>query len=296
MPWQPPRLTAAQIADYRRDGYVIVPGLMSREEIRPLLETYERDPLLDGAMGAVADSSGNAQNVVLWTQPGDDYIGQLPGLARFVDAAETLLGQPVYHWHSKIVPKPPGSAGRWDWHQDYGYWYYEGALLPDMLTVTVSLDGMARDNGAMEVIKGSHRYGRIDVKTQGHASGTEIERLELIMERCERVALEIPPGDGVIFDGLTLHASGPNGSRRGRTLLHLSYNTVANAPVGPGADENHAYRPLEKVPDDALIAHRWGKVFNPGRFHKRTPGSTVHAASPVGFTSVEPVRTARPQA
>lgn len=289
MAWQPPRLTQQQIADYRRDGYVIIPQLLSRDELQPLAACYAEDPLMGGAMGAVADSSGNAQNLVLWTEPGDDYIGHLPGLARFVETAETLLGGPVYHWHSKLVAKPPGSAGRWDWHQDYGYWYYEGCLLPEMLTITASLDGMTRENGALELLKGSHRYGRLDVKTLGHASGTDLDRLALVMERCERVALELEPGDGVIFDGLTLHASPGNNSRRPRTLLHLSYNSVANNPVGPGADEAHSYRPLAKVPDEALLARRWTRIFNPGRFKKQEAGTRVHAASPVGFTSVEPV-------
>jgi hypothetical protein len=290
MSWQPPRLTEAQIADYRRDGYVVIPQLFSAAEVRPIMESYRADPLLGGNMAAVADSSGNAQNLVLWTQPGDDYIGLLPGLARFVEGAETLLGGPVYHWHSKLVCKPPGAPGRFDWHQDYGYWYYEGCLLPEMITVTVTLDGMDKSNGAMEVIEGSHRFGRIDVKAFGQASGTDPERLALVMERCERVVLELEPGDGIFFDGLTLHASGPNQSQRSRTLLHVSYNTVRNAPVGPGADEVHAYRPLAKVPDAALLADPQRPVFHPGRFLTRKPGEDVHKASPVGFTVVEPVR------
>jgi hypothetical protein len=290
MSWQPPRLSAAQIDDYRRDGYVVVPQLFSPAEVRPIVDSYRADPLLGGHMAAVADSSGNAQNLVLWTKADDDYIGLLPGLARFVEGAETLLGAPVYHWHSKLVCKPPGAPGRFDWHQDYGYWYYEGCLLPEMITVTVTLDGMDRANGAMEVIKGSHRFGRIDVKTVGKASGTDPERLALVMERCERVVLELEPGDGIFFDGLTLHASGPNRSQRSRTLLHVSYNTVRNAPVGPGADDVHAYRPLAKVSDGALLDDPQRPVFHPGRFLKRKPGEDVHKASPVGFTVVEPVR------
>jgi hypothetical protein len=290
MSWQPPRLTEAQIADYRRDGYVVVPQLFSAAEVRPIVERYRADPLLGGNMAAVADSSGNAQNLVLWTKPDDDYIGLLPGLARFVEGAETLLGGPVYHWHSKLVCKPPGAPGRFDWHQDYGYWYYEGCLLPEMITVTVTLDGMDRANGAMEVIEGSHRFGRIDVKTVGQASGADPDRLALVMQRCERRVLELEPGDGIFFDGLTLHASGPNRSQRSRTLLHVSYNTVRNAPVGPGADDAHAYRPLAKVPDAALLADPARPVFHPGRFLTRKPGEDVHKASPVGFTVVEPVR------
>ena len=43
----------------------------------------------------------------------------------------------------------------------------------------------------------------------------------------------------------------PIRSERPRTLLHCSYNAVANAPYVAG-QEHHAFRPLEVAPDTAL--------------------------------------------
>lgn len=282
------RLTPDEIQRYRDDGFLIVREFFSADEIAPLAEATASDPTFGGALGAVADSSGNAQNLVTWVEPSSDYIGMVPFLDRMVTAAEDLIGREVYHWHSKFVPKPPHTQGRWDWHQDYGYWYYEGCLLPDMITATFSVDGMSRENGAMQVLRGSHRMGRIDVKKIGKASGTDPERLALAMERYELVYVELAPGDTVFFDSLTLHCSGPNDSDRPRTLLHASYNARDNVPFN-GGPANHPYRPIVRVPDDALRARRWTSIFSQHRFIPRKPGDDVHKDSPVGFTVVEPV-------
>ena len=230
------RLTANQIGAYRRDGFVVLPGFFAAEEIEPLRRACLADPEIEGALWALADSQGNPQEVVTWTELGSDYLGVLPRLARMVEAAAEAIGKPVYHWHSKLSMKKPGSAGRWDWHQDYGYWYEEGCLAPDMTTCMIAVDPTDRENGCVELVRGSHLLGRIDHKRLGAASGVDPERLTHILGRHERVACEMAPGDAVFFHANTLHASGANRSDRPRTLLHCSYNAIANEhPSSPKA-------------------------------------------------------------
>ena len=73
-----------------------------------------------------------------------------------------LLGGPVYHYQSKLTAKEPEVGGAWEWHQDYGYWYYNGCLRPDLLSVMIALDKTDRNNGCLQIATGSHRLGRID--------------------------------------------------------------------------------------------------------------------------------------
>ncbi|MEM7015985.1 MAG: phytanoyl-CoA dioxygenase family protein, partial [Pseudomonadota bacterium] len=54
--------------------------------------------------------------------------------------AESLIGEPVYHFQSKLTAKDPLVGGAWEWHQDYGYWYYNGCLEPKMLSFMIALD------------------------------------------------------------------------------------------------------------------------------------------------------------
>ena len=104
------RLTTDQIEAYRRDGFVALPGFFTAEEIEPLRRACLADPEIEGALWALADSQGNPQEVVTWTELGSDYLGVLPRLARMVEAAAEAIGKPVYHWHSKLSMKKPGSA------------------------------------------------------------------------------------------------------------------------------------------------------------------------------------------
>ena len=254
-------LSQAEIDQYRTDGYVRLPGFFSREEIAPMQTACHADPTLSGALMALADSLGNAQELVLYTELSNDLVGVIPRLEHVVMAAEALLGGSPYHWHSKLSMKQPASDGTWDWHQDYGYWYHQGVLRPDMLTVAIVVDENTAENGCMSVVKGSHLLGRIEHGRKGEATGVDQARLEQVLESLERVEWPLDVGDAVYFHCNLLHASGPNRSARPRTLIHCSYNAVDNSPFLPG-QEAHAYRPLDVMPDAAILDGAWDTVFD----------------------------------
>ena len=251
------RLSPDRVADFDRDGFLLMPGLFNAAEIEPLARLARHDPRIAGDTVEVIDSTGRGAELFGWSGVTDDLLGAYVRIARLVEAAEDLLGgQEVYHWHSKLSFKMPHSTGRWDWHQDYGSWYLEGCLRPDMLSAMIAVDACSLDNGCVELIRGSHRLGRIDHVAIGQSQGADPEVVERALEQLQRVACEINPGDVVFFHGNTLHASGPNLSDRPRTVLHVSYNTVRNAPVR-GYD-HHAYAPLNMLPDTVLKRRSYG--------------------------------------
>ena len=53
--------------------------------------------------------------------------------------------------------KPPADGGSLIWHQDYGYWYNNGCLYPDFVMAFVALTKNDRENGGLEILKGSHK-------------------------------------------------------------------------------------------------------------------------------------------
>ncbi|HVY17516.1 MAG TPA: phytanoyl-CoA dioxygenase family protein [Dongiaceae bacterium] len=262
-------LSAAQIADFNRDGYIIVPGFFSKEEIMPLHDACAADPTIGGRLRAVADSLGNAQEIIGWEDYADTYIGKVPFMARMIDNAAAILGQPVYHWHAKLSMKRPHTQGRWDWHQDFPYWYDEGCLWPDMLTITIAVDPCSEENGCMKLVKGSHRLGRVNHVKVGEAVGFDPVRLELVLQELEVVPMILEPGDACFFHGNTLHASGPNNADRPRTLLHASYNTIVNTPFIKEGQEHHAYKPYHKVPDSALRLRDYADILDSHPFPLR---------------------------
>ena len=284
------RLTAEERAVFDRDGFVIRRKFVTDAELAPLAEACLGDPDIDGALVGIADSQGNMQEVVTWTdltQP--DMLTVIPRMARFVDASEDLLGRPVYHWHSKLSMKRPGSAGRWDWHQDYAYWYFEGCLYPDMLTATIAVDHTDEANGCLKLVAGSHKLGRIEHNKIGMASGVDPERLALIEQRHRVVSCVMEPGDVVFFHGNTLHASGPNVSDRPRTLLHMSYNAIDNSPFVAEGQDHHKYKPLAKMSDDSMIKRDWKTALTGQPFWSRT-GEASGSRSTYGYTLLRPAR------
>lgn len=260
-------LKPREISLFERDGFVLLPGFFNIFEIAPLREGCLADPSIGGRLRAVADSAGNAQEVIAWTALTDDYLGMVPRLARLIDAAEALLGEPAYHWHSKLSMKAPHTEGRWDWHQDYPYWYDEGCLRPDMLTCMIAIDRVTEANGCVTLVQGSHLLGRINHLPIGEASGCDPIRLDLIRQQLPSVPVEMEPGDACFFHANTLHASGANTSDFPRTILHCSYNTIENSPFIGEGQEHHRYRPFQKLPDSVLTDRVWKEVFKHHQFN-----------------------------
>jgi ectoine hydroxylase-related dioxygenase (phytanoyl-CoA dioxygenase family) len=169
---------------------------------------------------------------------------------RIVGGAEKLLGGEVYHYHSKLTMKRPGGGGTWDWHQDYGYWYKNGCLFPDMLSVAIAVSPSTRENGCLQVLRGSHRMGRLEHGMVGAQTGADMERVESAMKVLEHVYLELSPGDAVFFHANTLHSSDPNRSGATRDVLLCCYNKATNNPYK--AHHHPRYTPIARLPDSAV--------------------------------------------
>jgi ectoine hydroxylase len=245
------QLTDRQVAQFQRDGLLFVRGLFDAEEIGLLRQAMEQDPAIAQHSILRADAEGLGTRISLWNRAGDATYGLAARSARMVDMAQKLLGEPVYHYQSKLTAKDPHVGGAWEWHQDYGYWYYNGCLRPDMLSVMVALDRTDAGNGCLQLIKGSHRLGRIEhVPISDRQNGADPQRMEAIVARFEVVHCELDPGDVVVFHSNTLHRSDQNRSERRRWTFLVCYNAVSNDTLTK--DDDRYYVPLDRVDDGAV--------------------------------------------
>lgn len=244
-------LTPDQRIAYERDGFVMVRGLFDAEESTLLQQAMETDPQVRANLYDRFDASGKATKMVTWNQPGDSVYGLAARSHRIVDTMEDLLGGEVYHYHSKLTAKEPFEGGAWEWHQDYGYWYNNGCLFPLMASVMVALDKCTKENGCLQVLRGSHHMGRIDHGLmEGQQVGADPQRLEHALKRMEVVYAEMEPGDGLFFHCNTLHRSDQNRSPNRRWTVLFCYNAARNNPY---REHHHPfYTPLEKVDDSAI--------------------------------------------
>jgi len=246
-------LDDAARAAFHRDGFFIARGLFDAEETGLLRAAMESDPEVRRNLYDRFDSGGKATKMVSWNHPGDSAYGLAARSRRVVDAMTDLLGGEVYHYHSKLTAKEPKVGGAWEWHQDYGYWYNNGCLFPDMASVQIALDRTDRSNGCLQVLRGSNRMGRIEHKMlEGSQVGADPVRVAKALERLEVVHCEMEPGDGVFFHCNTLHRSDRNESESRRWTLICCYNARANDPYL--AHHHPFYTPIETVDDGAIKA------------------------------------------
>jgi ectoine hydroxylase len=186
-----------------------------------------------------------------WNHPGDSVYGLAARSHRVVDTMEEMLGGEVYHYHSKLTAKEPRDGGAWEWHQDYGYWYHNGCVFPYMASVMVALDKTTRENGCLQVIRGSHHAGRVEHGVlPGQQVGADPRRVEEMLKSLELVYAEMEPGDGLFFHANVMHRSDQNRSENRRWTVLFCYNAARNNPY---LEHHHPqYTPLLKVDDQAI--------------------------------------------
>ena len=85
-----------------------------------------------------------------------------------------------------------------------------------MLTVRLHLDDADGTNGALRVLPGSHRLGRLSS-----------EQIQELRARQRDVLCTAAAGDALLMRPLLLHASGRSTSQRHRRVLHIEYAAFA---------------------------------------------------------------------
>jgi ectoine hydroxylase-related dioxygenase (phytanoyl-CoA dioxygenase family) len=248
------QLTSQQIADYRRDGYIIVKNFLSSTEIDKLYGIATGDDLLRKHAFDLNDQTGKKTKLTLWYNPGDDAYGLLTRSHRMVDSADKLLegDSAVCHFHSKLMQKEPKVGGAWEWHQDYGYWYKNEFLLPDeMISIMVAITRANKQNGCLQVIKGSHRMGRIEHGFAGEQVGASQHYVDLALKTMPLIYVELEPGDALFFHSNLLHRSEANLSDKARWSLISCYNRRDN--IGYNEPNGSHTTPVKVVPDEALM-------------------------------------------
>src|SRR2546423_4260156 len=213
-------VTDEQIEAFRRDGFVVVPDLLSGEEL--------------DRFGAAVDE-GVGQRKAWDTRPLEEksrYEQQFhqcinlwedcPGVRAFTfhqamaAAAAALIGaECVRLWHDQALYKEPGGRAT-DPHQDWPYW---PMAEPDALTAWIPLDGSTIKGGGLGYLAGSHARGyRKFVNIFGDEDPDDVfEQPEL--QGLEPVVVEGPRGGVGFHHAMTFHKAMPNTTdrmRRGR--------------------------------------------------------------------------------
>src|SRR6186713_2422051 len=210
----------AQIADPRHEGHELFYEFHSNESTDP-------STILFHALGEWRITEG--LHDVLWNP-------------RFLVAASQLLGNvPVRFWHDQIFWKPPKKGGVVAWHQDYSYWTRTKPVAH--LTCWCGLDDSTKENGCLQYIAGSQRWGLLPKPVlAGDIQGIRDFLNDEQKEQFDNPQYaEVKAGEAIFHHSLTLHGSGENKSDKPRRAFVI--NAFADGVI---SDSNEPL--LEGVP------------------------------------------------
>ena len=248
------KLTADQIAVYHDQGYLVAKNFCSKAEIDKLYGTAVNDnAMLNNALD-LNDQSGKKTKLSLWFTPGNDVLGYLTRSEKMITAVQQLLGDKarVCHFHSKLMQKEPKVGGAWEWHQDYGYWYKNQFMFPDeLISVMIALTPANKENGCLQVIKNSHKIGRVNHGFAGEQVGADMTMVNNALKTMELVYSELEAGDALFFHSNLLHRSEANLSDQPRWSIISCYSLQSNLAYNETSTSWKT--PVNMVPDEAIL-------------------------------------------
>ena len=217
-------LSAAELQQYRTQGYLVPELRLPEARVRALRESLERllrdnpglrPEKLVSAHVARKDGQANAEGV----KGSDDFLA-LAMDHTIVDAVEQLIGPDIILWGCHVFCKPAGDGHETPWHQDGHYWPIRPLAT---CTVWVALDESTTENGCLRVIPGSH------ASKLTHAHLLE-DRQDLVLQQrldegsfdeATAVDLQLQPGQMSMHDVYMIHGAKANHSARRRTGVAL---------------------------------------------------------------------------
>ena len=249
-------LTDTQIADFQRNGAIVVRGLMADWV----------DVMAEGIAVNMADPGPYAsENAVTEGRFFDDYCNwqRIPAFRRVVEnspaariAAEAMQSRTAQFFHDHVLVKEAGTPKPTPWHQDAPYYLVEGQ---QTVSLWMPLDPVRE--ASLRFVGGSHRWEKLvrpvswaddsDFYT-GAQDWTPVPDPDT--DPGDMTVLEWPmyPGDAVLFDFRTVHgARGNTGTTRRRALS------------------------LRFVGDDARVVARPGRTSPPFPGHEMAPGDKL---------------------
>lgn len=227
-------LTSEQIASYQENGYILLRGVASPDEVKP-----HRD-VITGLTNEYAkkykpleerDTYGKAfiQFTNLWQKYPE--VAHYTLARRFAKIAAELMGvDGVRIYHDQALYKEPG-GGHTPWHQDQQYWPLDGVKT---VTLWMPLVDASADMGTMRFASGSQDLGYMGPLNISDESEEVLENLTKEKGFPLFYAGDMKAGDATFHNGWTIHGAPGNISedrlREVMTVIYIEDNAVITEP------------------------------------------------------------------
>ncbi len=228
-------LTQEQRAFYQDNGYLLVEGLLTREEAaalreeaHALIERLSAHRNLDATWGSARKAVQEARETKLLhchdVQFQSAAFSRLIVDERLTGVAAEIIGSPnVQLHHNKLFIKPPEKGSPFPMHQDHPFFPHEKH---SMIAAIIHFDDAPIEKGCVRVVPGSYKDGPIEHDSEG---GWHLPFEQYPIESAVPCAARA--GDVLFFSYLTVHGSGVNSSDEARTTLLVQMRDPADPPT-----------------------------------------------------------------
>ncbi len=213
-------LAPAEVAFYKDQGFLPLPGLVDGAQVAALREEILDVLEANGVSRAsLAKASTKADKLRQCTQYlAGSRIDALINSPQMLALAAQLIGGKAVRYMPFTAVKAAGGGGQFDFHQDNNYTQHDPAV--GSINIWVALVDMTPDNGCLMVIPGSHKKGQL--ASRNSDDGDTHQKLDVNPDECFPVRMRA--GDAVAFTRWTVHGSGANCTDQPRVAYALQYH------------------------------------------------------------------------
>ena len=229
-------LTKAQIEEYNEVGAIVVPNVLTPEEVRTLSRVT--DGFVERARGLTAhtdiydlEDSHTAENPrvrrIKAAHLHDPAYAALTRHPNIVGVLQSLWGLDIRFDTAKLNMKCAGFGAPVEWHQDWAFYPHTN---DNLAAVGVMFDDMAMENGPLMIIPGSHRGPTFDHHADGVFCGA-MNPDNRDVDYSKAIALTGKAGSITVHHVRAVHGSAPNVSDRDRRLLLFQFRAADAWPI-----------------------------------------------------------------
>ena len=229
-------LTRSQVEAYNEIGAIVVPDVLSGEEVARLRRVT--DEFVERARGVSAHDdiydledthTPEAPRVRRIKAPHLHHTAYAelvrhPGI---VAALCDLWGPNIRFDTAKLNMKSAGFGAAVEWHQDWAFYPHTN---DDLAAVGVMMDDMEEENGPLLVVPGSHRGPVYDHHAEGKFCGA-MDPTRREVDYASAIPLTGKAGAITIHHVRAVHGSAPNTSARDRRLLLFQFRAADAWPL-----------------------------------------------------------------
>ena len=263
-----PEFVNADLAHYWRDGYAIVRGVFSADELGEISAALDQLYAEGVAHGRcfrhgnlfynVARENADSEpltRMVQWPSYHQPVMNRVRLDPRFAELLDPLIGSDLKQIINQVHWKASGSLGDFAWHQDSRFRRPPSAyrnLATAYVQTGLAIDPHVPESGCMRFIPRSHLRGDLNMDCSQLALGTAMtdDALAAVgLSADDAVDVLLEPGDLALWSPYLVHGSGKNTSGHKRRLYINGYVRSADCDRGEWAFRGGAPVPFGPTPE-----------------------------------------------